>query len=101
MIGLDEYAIRKKIIESKTTELNADTSKSKTSEAVGNTNEVNVEKPKSINESVMSKPKINRDKVIIEDWNSDDEDDVSAVKIVSPVKTNETQTVRNRFDKIG
>ncbi|GJY35806.1 hypothetical protein Tco_0421184 [Tanacetum coccineum] len=69
--GLDEYAIRKKIIESKTTELNADTSKSKTSETVGNTNEVNVEKPKTVYESV------NRDKVIIEDWNSDDEDDVS------------------------
>ncbi|GKE56829.1 hypothetical protein Tco_1496014 [Tanacetum coccineum] len=33
--GLDEYAIRKKIIESKTTELNADTSKSKTSETLG------------------------------------------------------------------
>ncbi|GKD49862.1 hypothetical protein Tco_1278838, partial [Tanacetum coccineum] len=33
--GLDEYAIRKKIIESKTTELNTDTSKSKTSETVG------------------------------------------------------------------
>ncbi|GKC71970.1 putative ribonuclease H-like domain-containing protein, partial [Tanacetum coccineum] len=32
--GLDEYAIRKKIIKSKTTELNADTSKSKTSETV-------------------------------------------------------------------
>ncbi|GKB07167.1 ribonuclease H-like domain-containing protein, partial [Tanacetum coccineum] len=32
--GLDEYAIRKKIIESKTTELNTDTSKSKTSETV-------------------------------------------------------------------
>ncbi|GJS05825.1 hypothetical protein Tco_0322333 [Tanacetum coccineum] len=58
--GLDEYAIRKKIIESKT-----DTSKSKTSETV------------------------------------DDEDDVSAVKIVSPVKTNETQIVRNQVDKIG
>ncbi|GJZ89009.1 putative reverse transcriptase domain-containing protein [Tanacetum coccineum] len=94
--GLDEYAIRKKIIESKT-----DTSKSKTSETVGKTNEVNIEKPKSVNESVMSKPKINRDKVIIEDWNSDDEDDVSAVKTVSPVKTNETHTVRNRVDKIG
>ncbi|GJT33649.1 hypothetical protein Tco_0924068 [Tanacetum coccineum] len=94
--GLDEYAIRKKIIESKT-----DTSKSKTSETVGKTNEVNIEKPKSVHESVVSKPKINRDKVIIEDWNSDDEDDVSAVKIVSPVKTNETQTVRNQVDKIG
>ncbi|GKA34733.1 ribonuclease H-like domain-containing protein [Tanacetum coccineum] len=77
--GLDEYAIRKKIIESKTTDLNT-----KTSETV-----------------VVPKPKINRDKVIIEDWNSDDEDDVSAVKTVSPVKTNETQTVRNRVDKIG
>ncbi|GJW76975.1 hypothetical protein Tco_0138657 [Tanacetum coccineum] len=88
--GLDEYAIRKKIIESKTTDLNT-----KTSETVGKTNEANTQKPKTVYESV------NRDKVIIEDWNSDDEDDVSAVKIVSPVKTNETQTVRNRFDKIG
>ncbi|GJX43139.1 putative reverse transcriptase domain-containing protein, partial [Tanacetum coccineum] len=33
-----------------------------------------------------------RDKVIIEDWNSDDEDDVSEVQTVSPVKTNESQT---------
>ncbi|GJS56903.1 retrovirus-related pol polyprotein from transposon TNT 1-94 [Tanacetum coccineum] len=93
---LDEYAIRKKIIESKT-----DTTKSKTSETVGKTNEVNIEKPKSVHELVVSKPKINRDKVIIEDWNSDDEDDVSSVKTVSPVKTNETQTVRNRVDKVG
>ncbi|GJZ14374.1 ribonuclease H-like domain-containing protein [Tanacetum coccineum] len=53
--GLDEYAIRKKIIE---------------------------------------------DKVIIEDWNSDDEDDVSEVQKVSLVKTNETQTVKTRVDKI-
>ncbi|GJZ34325.1 ribonuclease H-like domain-containing protein [Tanacetum coccineum] len=52
--GLDEYAIRKKIIESKTTELNVDTSKSKTSETV-----------------------------------------------VSPVKTNETQTAKTQVDKIG
>ncbi|GJW99302.1 ribonuclease H-like domain-containing protein [Tanacetum coccineum] len=96
--GLDEYAIRKKIIESKTTELNADTSKSKTSETVGNTNEVNVEKPKSVNESVVSTPNINKDKVIIEDWNSDDEDDVFEV---SPVKTNETQTAKTQVDKIG
>ncbi|GKB20670.1 hypothetical protein Tco_0854593 [Tanacetum coccineum] len=64
--GLDEYAIRKKIIESKTTKPKDDTSESKTSETVGKTNEVE-----------KSKPKINRDKVIIEDWNSDDEDDVS------------------------
>ncbi|GJT63740.1 ribonuclease H-like domain-containing protein [Tanacetum coccineum] len=87
--GLDEYAIRKKIIESKTTELNT-----KTSETVGKTNEVNTEKPKSVCESVVSKPKINKDKVIIEDWNSNDEDDVS--EVVSPVKTNETQTVKTQ-----
>ncbi|GJS91610.1 putative ribonuclease H-like domain-containing protein [Tanacetum coccineum] len=41
---------------------------------------------------------VNRDKVIIEDWNSDDEDDVSEVNTVSPVKTNETQTVKTRVD---
>ncbi|GJW36432.1 hypothetical protein Tco_0059352 [Tanacetum coccineum] len=99
--GLDEYAIRKKIIESKTTKLNTDTSKSKTSETVGKTNEVNIEKPKSVHESVVSKPKINRDKVIIEDWNSDDEDDVSEVNTVNLVKTNETQTVKTQVDKIG
>ncbi|GJX35236.1 ribonuclease H-like domain-containing protein [Tanacetum coccineum] len=81
--GLDEYAIRKKIIESKTTELNADTSKSKTSETVGKTNEANTQKPKTVYESV------NRDKVIIEDWNSDDEDNVSEVQTVNPVKTND------------
>ncbi|GJY58587.1 hypothetical protein Tco_0458479 [Tanacetum coccineum] len=99
--GLDEYAIRKKIIESKTTELNTDTSKSKTSETVGKTNEVNIEKPKSVYESVVPKPKINRDKVIIKDWNLDDEDDVSEVNTVSPVKTNETQTVKTQVDKLG
>ncbi|GKD05982.1 hypothetical protein Tco_1180956, partial [Tanacetum coccineum] len=83
--GLDEYTIRKKIIESKTTK------------TVGNTNEVNVKKPKSVNESVVSTPNFNKDKVIIEDWNSDDENDVSEV---SPVKTNETQTVKTQVDKI-
>ncbi|GJX14729.1 putative ribonuclease H-like domain-containing protein [Tanacetum coccineum] len=67
----------------------------------GQTNEVKIEKPKSVYESVMSNPKINRDKVIIEDWNSDDEDDVSEVETISPVKTNETQTVKTRVDKIG
>ncbi|GJY07991.1 putative ribonuclease H-like domain-containing protein [Tanacetum coccineum] len=94
-VGLDEYAIRKKIIKSKT-----DTSKPKTSETIGKTNEVNIEKPKSVHELVVPKPKINRDKVIIEDWNLDDDDDVSAIQTVSPVKTNETQTVRNLVDKI-
>ncbi|GJW79688.1 hypothetical protein Tco_0143663 [Tanacetum coccineum] len=70
-------------------------------ETVGKTNEVNIEKPKSAHESVVPKPKINRDKVIIEDWNSDDEDDVSEVNTVNPVKTNETQTVKTQVDKIG
>ncbi|GJW35025.1 hypothetical protein Tco_0057945 [Tanacetum coccineum] len=71
----------------------ANDSKSKTSEDIGNTNEVNVEKPKSVNESVVSTPNINKDKVIIEDCNSDDGDDVSEV---SPVKTNETQTAKTK-----
>ncbi|GJX89058.1 putative ribonuclease H-like domain-containing protein [Tanacetum coccineum] len=88
--GLDEYAIRKKIIESKKTKPKDYTSESKTSKTVGKTNEVE-----------KSKPKINKDKVIIKIWNSDDEDDVSEVNIVSPVKTNETQTVKNQVDKIG
>ncbi|GJW51311.1 putative ribonuclease H-like domain-containing protein [Tanacetum coccineum] len=65
------------------------------------THEVNIEKPKSVHESVVPKPKINKDKVIIEDWYSDDEDDVSEVNTVSPVKTNETQTVKTQVDKIG
>ncbi|GJZ76385.1 putative ribonuclease H-like domain-containing protein [Tanacetum coccineum] len=68
--GLDEYAIRKKIIKSKTADLNT-----KTSETVGKTNEANTQKPKTVYESV------NRDKVITEDWNSDDEDDVSEEQI--------------------
>ncbi|GJW27355.1 ribonuclease H-like domain-containing protein [Tanacetum coccineum] len=46
--------------------------------------------------SIVSTPNINKDKVIIEDWNSDDENDVSEV---SPVKTNETQNTQG--DKIG
>ncbi|GJU88798.1 hypothetical protein Tco_1301221 [Tanacetum coccineum] len=72
--GLDEYAFRNKIIESKTTETN---------KTVGTTNEATIVKPKSVNETVVSKSKINRDEVIIEDWTSDDEDDVCAVKTVS------------------
>ncbi|GJV39245.1 hypothetical protein Tco_1417685 [Tanacetum coccineum] len=98
---LDEYAsFIKKIIESQTTELNTDTSKSKTSETVGKTNEVNIEKPKSVHESVVSKPMINRDKVIIEDWNSDDEDDVSAVKTVSPSPEPKMKTVVNNGQRV-
>ncbi|GKB40405.1 putative ribonuclease H-like domain-containing protein [Tanacetum coccineum] len=88
--GLNEYAIRKKIIESKITDLNT-----KTSETVGKTNEANTQKPKTVYESG------NRNKVIIEDWNPDDKDDVFEVQTVSPVKTNETQTVKTRVDKIG
>ncbi|GJY95471.1 hypothetical protein Tco_0511832 [Tanacetum coccineum] len=62
--GLDEFAIRKKIIESQTTELN-----SKTSETA----------------------------VIIEDWNSDDEEEEYEVQTVKP----DTQTVQTRDDKSG
>ncbi|GJU00089.1 hypothetical protein Tco_1110427 [Tanacetum coccineum] len=89
---LDEYAFRNKIIESKTTETN---------KTVGTTNEATIVKPKSVNETVVSKSKINRDEVIIEDWTSDDEDDVCAVKTVSSVKPNVTQAVRSQADKSG
>ncbi|GJV08649.1 ribonuclease H-like domain-containing protein [Tanacetum coccineum] len=77
--GLDEYAIRNKIIESQITELN-----NKTSETAGKTNDANTKKPKSVSKSVVSNPKINRDSVIIEDWNSDDEEEVSGVQKVRP-----------------
>ncbi|GJU16690.1 ribonuclease H-like domain, reverse transcriptase, RNA-dependent DNA polymerase [Tanacetum coccineum] len=90
--GLDEYAIRNKIIESQTTELNT-----KTSETAGKTNDANTEKPKSVSESVVSNPKINRDSVIIEDWNSDDEEEGYEMQTVRP----ETQTVKTRDDKSG
>ncbi|GJZ47296.1 ribonuclease H-like domain-containing protein [Tanacetum coccineum] len=91
-VGLDEYAIRNKIIESQTSELNT-----KTSETSGQTNAANTVKPKSASESVKSNPKINRDRVIIEDWTSDDEEEVSEVQTVRP----ETQTVKTRDDKSG
>ncbi|GKE21233.1 retrovirus-related pol polyprotein from transposon TNT 1-94, partial [Tanacetum coccineum] len=78
---LDEYAIRNKIIESQTT---------KTSETAGKTNDANTEKPKSVSESVVSNLKINRDSVIIEDRNSDDEEEGY-----------EMQTVKTRDDKSG
>ncbi|GKC94370.1 ribonuclease H-like domain-containing protein, partial [Tanacetum coccineum] len=39
--------------------------------------------------------------VIIEDWTSDDEDDVCADKTVSSVKPNVTQAVRSQTDKSG
>ncbi|GJZ92030.1 ribonuclease H-like domain-containing protein [Tanacetum coccineum] len=55
------------------------------------------EKPKSASELVVSNPKIDRDRVIIEDWNSDDEEEVNEVQTVRP----ETQTVKTRDDKSG
>ncbi|GJS73693.1 putative RNA-directed DNA polymerase [Tanacetum coccineum] len=89
--GLDEYAIRNKIIESQTTELNT-----KTSETTGQTNDANTKKPKSVSEAVVSNPKINRDRVIIEDWNSNDEEEEYEVQTVRL----ETQTVKTRNDKV-
>ncbi|GJV91639.1 putative ribonuclease H-like domain-containing protein [Tanacetum coccineum] len=73
--GLDEFTIRKKIIKSKTTELNTETNEPKISKTVCKTNEVNIEKPKK--------------------------DDVSAEKTVNPIKTNKTQIVKTKVDKIG
>ncbi|GJU65794.1 hypothetical protein Tco_1247629 [Tanacetum coccineum] len=87
---LDEYAFRNKIIESETTETN---------KTLGTTNEATIVKPKSVNETDVSKSKINRDEVIIEDWTSDDEDDVCAVKTVSSIKPNVTQANRSQTDK--
>ncbi|GJV30928.1 putative ribonuclease H-like domain-containing protein [Tanacetum coccineum] len=48
-------------------------------------------------ESVVSNPKIDRDRVIIEDWNSDDEEEMNEVQTVRL----ETQTVKTRDDKSG
>ncbi|GKD42668.1 hypothetical protein Tco_1267313 [Tanacetum coccineum] len=77
--GLDEYAIRNKIIESQTTKLNT-----KTSKTAGKTNNANTKKPKSTSESVVSNPKINRDRVFIKDCNSDDEEEEYEVQTVRP-----------------
>ncbi|GKD86319.1 hypothetical protein Tco_1357473 [Tanacetum coccineum] len=87
-----EYAFRNKIIESQITELNI-----KTSETFGKTNDANIEKPKSVSESVVSNPKIDRDRVIIEDWNSNDEKEEYEVQTVR----HETQTVKTGDDKSG
>ncbi|GJZ60836.1 putative ribonuclease H-like domain-containing protein [Tanacetum coccineum] len=43
----------------------------------------------------LDESKINKDEVIIEDWTSDDEDDMCAVKTVNSIKPNVTQAVRN------
>ncbi|GKB73403.1 putative ribonuclease H-like domain-containing protein, partial [Tanacetum coccineum] len=56
-------------------------------------NEQLCKKPTSVNETVVSKSKINKDEVIIKDWTSDDDDDVCAIKTVSSVKPNVTQSV--------
>ncbi|GJR72132.1 putative ribonuclease H-like domain-containing protein [Tanacetum coccineum] len=49
----------------------------------------------------ISFARLNEDEVIIEDWTSDDEDDVCAVQTVSSVKPNVTQAVRSQADKSG
>ncbi|GJV98813.1 hypothetical protein Tco_1554065 [Tanacetum coccineum] len=53
-------------------------------ETAGKTNDANTKKPKSVSESVMSNPKINRDSVINEDWTLDDEEEVFEVQKVRP-----------------
>ncbi|GKB93152.1 putative reverse transcriptase domain-containing protein [Tanacetum coccineum] len=63
----------------------------------GKTNNANTKKPKSNSESVVSNPKINRDSIIIEDCNSDDEEERYEVQTVRP----ETQIVKTRDDKSG
>ncbi|GJW39822.1 hypothetical protein Tco_0065667 [Tanacetum coccineum] len=83
---LNEYVIRNKIIESQTTELNT-----KTSKTAGKTNEANTKKPKSTSESVVSNPKIDRDRVIIEDWNSDDEEESQEPKLKNVVNTGQRE----------
>ncbi|GJW99051.1 eukaryotic peptide chain release factor subunit 1-3-like protein [Tanacetum coccineum] len=66
-------------------------------ERMGQTNDTNTVKTKLASESVVSNPKINRDSVIIEDWTSDDEEEVSGVQKVRP----ENQIVKTRDDKSG
>ncbi|GKG40093.1 hypothetical protein Tco_0466870, partial [Tanacetum coccineum] len=64
------------------------------------TSDVNAKKPKSINESVVSEPNVNKEKVIIEVWTSDDEDEVSDVQTVCHIKTKETQAVKQELIKL-
>ncbi|GJV27402.1 putative ribonuclease H-like domain-containing protein [Tanacetum coccineum] len=59
----------------------------------GQTNDANTEKPKSASESVVPNPKINRDRVIIEDWNSDDEEEMNEVQTVRT----ETHTAYRKY----
>ncbi|GKA87103.1 hypothetical protein Tco_0808814 [Tanacetum coccineum] len=64
---------------------------------LGKTNDANTEKPKSASESIVSNPKINRDRVIIEDWKLDDEEEEYEVQTVRP----KTQIIKTRDDKSG
>ncbi|GJW04533.1 hypothetical protein Tco_1563389 [Tanacetum coccineum] len=52
-------------------------------------------RPKSVNESVVSNPKIFRDSVIIEDWNSDDEEEGEIQNLVTQ---DHTECVNSWFD---
>ncbi|GJS06214.1 putative ribonuclease H-like domain-containing protein [Tanacetum coccineum] len=61
------------------------------------TSDPNTVKPKPASESVVSNPKINKERVIIEDWYLDDEEEVSEMETVRP----KTQTVKTRDDKSG
>ncbi|GKF69610.1 hypothetical protein Tco_0202667, partial [Tanacetum coccineum] len=63
------------------------------------TNDANTVKPKATSESVVSNPKINRDRVIIDDWYSDDEEEVYEVQTVRP-KTRDDKSGQN-FKKQG
>ncbi|GKC89104.1 hypothetical protein Tco_1149753 [Tanacetum coccineum] len=48
-------------------------------------------KPKSVSEPVVSNPKIDRDRVIIEDWNSDDEEESQEPKLKNVVNTGQRE----------
>ncbi|GJR44511.1 hypothetical protein Tco_1312614 [Tanacetum coccineum] len=58
------------------------------------TNDTNTKSPKSVSESsVLSNPKINKDSVIIEDWTSDDEEEMFGVQKVRPDNQTKEQLV--------
>ncbi|GJU23061.1 hypothetical protein Tco_1156403 [Tanacetum coccineum] len=61
----------------------------------GQTNDTNTIKTKLASESVVSNPKINKDSIIIKDWTSNDEEEVSGVQKVRL----ENQTIKTRDDK--
>ncbi|GKA25085.1 hypothetical protein Tco_0711118 [Tanacetum coccineum] len=90
--GLDENAIRNKTLNHKHLRLIIQLLRT-----TSTTNDPNIVKPKSASELVVSNPKINRDRVIIEDWYSHDEEEVYEMQTVRP----ETQKVKTRDDKSG